>query len=239
MVLAELDDLEEQYSIISADTILDASQIGRVTEDAELWRQAVTPNIGVPDSAEFVYTKHRGHWLLTFPIEHPEHKCTVPHLVRIQQDARGVWTARLSQPEVYREWYYNGSKRMYATKYYKGQDKPDESTTMKVRGKEIYRYIKIAGMPSITITQHTDKEACFLAAEKYIIDTYGTGLNRLLSKNAMWRYSNTSAGQRRVLKKMRKAGIALPEEINSGTASVLVDRFFLGYLQPTKLKKRK
>lgn len=234
-----LDELEEQYSIISAASILDASQIGQVTEDAELWRQAVTPNTGVPDSAELVYTKHRSHWLLTFPITHPKYDCAIPHLIRIQPDARGVWQAKLGQPEVWREWYWNGGQRKWATKYYKGQVAPDPDATIKIRGRDALRYFKIGGMPFIQIAEAHDKATIFAAVEKYIFDTYGEKLRRLLHRNAPWRERSVSDRQHRIVKKMRKAGIALPEELDAGVVSVLTDRYFLGFLQPTKLKKRK
>lgn len=239
-VVGEIDNLLDQYSVVSADAISCVDDIGLVLESAELWRQAVTPNVGVPTNAQFVYTHHRDAWLLTFPVQDRTQDVSIPHSLRIEEDARGGWTASIGQPEVWREWYWNSGKRQWAQKYHRGRTRPDTSKTIQMGARTMPRYTQLCGMPFQPIAVALTKEEIFGAAEAYVLEHYGgQKLLRLLDRNAPWRAGAPTDRQMRLLDQMRRKGIALPEFVNSGTASVLTDRYFLGLLEPVRLKTKR
>ena len=229
-----MDEVTDSMPMISPSAIESYTDIGNITEDAELWQQAVQPNHGAPPNAQLVYHRARDSWSTIFPNSRSRDD-DVRWTMRIRQNARGAWIAEIGQPEIYKEWYYNGST--YKQKFYKGHGKPDMSRTTRVFGKEQPRYIKICGMPFEQIATAETKDEIFYLAERYVYDKFPRSVWDLSHKNAKWRFKPLSSGQNKILRKMRKKGIPIPEEVDRTVASVLISRFFAGYLTPDTFKR--
>lgn len=238
-VIDDIDDLIASYPALNSEALVAANQIGHVAEDIELWRQSTVPNVDVPDTAQLTYIKHRDHWLLIFPLKDVQKDVNVQHVIKITQDARGEWRAWLSAPNVWREWYYNGQQKRYMQKFYRGKADPDMTKTIRLAGKELPRYELVGGMPPNLIAQASIKVDIFSKVEAYIASNYSDSLWKLLDKDAVWRSRPVSPKVNKVLERMKKQGIALPDQVDSSTASIMVDQYFMGLLKPPKIKKGK
>jgi superfamily II DNA or RNA helicase len=231
----------DAYSVLDPEQIHNVTEIARVTEDAELWRQAVTPGSGVPTNAQMGGYARRGphEWVTFFS----EMDSDVTWALQIKRDARGEYIASIGQPEVWKMWYYNPRIQSYGLKFYQGQGRPpqDETVTVFEYGKREVRprYVRISGLPYQPIAQHTDLAEIFFEAEMYVYENFSAQLWKFKHKDAAWRSRPIGPRLAKGLVKMRKKGIPLPEDLDNGTAADLYKLFLLGLLKPPKLAKKR
>lgn len=232
-VISDMTEIAEQYQVIQTDLIENVSEIGKITEDVDIWRRAVTVNHDVPDNAGLVYIKIKDEWRFVFS------DADIRWTLAIKQDSRGAWQSYIGQPETWKEWYWNNRAKTWAQKWYRGKAKPDTTKVSNIKGKPVPRYTKICGLPMQLLHTASTKEQIFYEVENYIYTNFHEDVWTMNHKNAPWRSKPVSDKQRAQLDKMRKKGIALPESIDRGTAFVLADLFYRGDLSVAKLKKTK
>jgi hypothetical protein len=234
-VAEELMDLAKAYGL-STDAVSSATEVGLVVEDAALWREATQPNVGVPDFCDLTYAKLGDTWRLVLPDPDEDN---LQWIVRISQTAMGDWEAVYEQPALYKQRYYNPRRRRYGWKIYKGDNAPDMSKTMNVKGTDKPLYKKLGGFgPEVLGTSDT-KERIFDNVEAWVWQYFPKKTYKIVNRDAPWRHQPPSGGQIKWLKKMEKKGIPLPprQEITKGHASLLLDLFFAGKLKPMKGRK--
>lgn len=237
--LDEIDELRETCPVISSDNLRSAREIGIVLEDMNFFQEAITPNLGVPPNAGLTYAKQGDLWRLHFTEQKyskaAKQEESITWVIKITQDARGEWQAFVEQPEQYRVWYWNGKRYTRRGLRRKETAKPNEK--IKIRGKTLPKYEKIAGMAPRFLCSAETKSQIFYLAENWVYQFFPKAY-RLAQKDNPWRTDDPSPGQRKLLKKMLKDGIPLPETINKGTASLMIDLWTTGALNSINPKRR-
>lgn len=239
-VYEQVQAVAEAYQILDTDSIESVTDIARVSEDAELWRQAVTPNMGVPENAQLGgYAKRGGSWVCFFS----EMDENITWSLRISQNALGEYTAEIGQPEIWMTWYYNPREKKHALKYYRQRGQPPHGETVTIYGpggaREVPRYVKVSGLPYSEIARDTSLDEVFYLAESYVYSNFSKRLWEFKHKDAAWRSKPVSPKLARGLEAVKRAGVPLPDALDNGTASDIYKLHLLGLLTVPKLAKKR
>jgi superfamily II DNA or RNA helicase len=241
-VLETADEVEAfaaDLPIVDPTDFKSAREMGMLLEDVDLWREAVTPNVGVPSNATLTYAKQGDVWTLFFTerkyFQETGEKERVTWSVQISRDALGQWQAFVDQPEQWKTWYWNGHG--YKTRACRLTEKMDPTETIQIRSKKVPKFVKIGGMAPRFLINADSQADIFYLVENWVF-THFPEPYRFARYDAPWRWEHPSPGQWKQLRRLFKKGVALPDQILRGTVSLMLDLHYAGRLNVPNPKRR-
>lgn len=243
-VIDEIDTIKAHNPIVNTSEFTSMSEISDIARSFSLHKKLSLPNADIPEECRSLsgYSKTGiDNWVLFFSSEGVDDKLTWK--AEITRDELGEYIVYLSQPHLYKVWYYNAFSKTYAMKYAPYGRDIDTSEKMRVIINNAWtvrpKYKKVCGMSPVLLGKDADLCHAIYILENYIYNNFDQSVWHLLHKEATWRTLPPSAKQQPLLTTMRNKGVLLPEHIDRGTATDLTLLYKLNMLTPFKLVKKK